>query len=133
MSIEYETIITDEGDEIFKSYGGTWNITKLQKYLERSSEYRYTLDKDFYEHLIRDDQTVDESKIDNVDLQVPIIVAQLNNHRYLLIDGIHRVRKAKKNNMECMHAYVVPFEIHVKFLKTRWDFDLITGVFGNFS
>jgi hypothetical protein len=58
------------------------------------------LPKEQYEKLISTDQTVNESKIDHVDLSEPIIIALFENNIHIVIDDIHRLRRAKKNNVE---------------------------------
>lgn len=125
MNFSYKSFVNEQGDEIFTDGFVTWNITRLIHYLKENKKWLYKLNKEKYEIFIRDDQTVDESKIDLVDLEQPVIVVERLKGRYILIDGIHRVRKAKKNNCEYIVAYMVPFEEHIKFLEHRRDFNFI--------
>lgn len=121
MDIVYKTINNEQGDEIFTNGLVTWNISKLMDYLVESKDFLYKLSKDKYNNLISGDQAVDEVKIDLVDLNKPIIIA-IDKRGHNLIDGIHRVRKAEKNNCEYILAYILPFEEHVKFVASRADF-----------
>lgn len=132
MVSNYTTIINADNDEIFTNDIVTWNISKLLDYLSDSGKYLYTLKKEQYCNLILNNQNTDKDKIDNVDLTQPIIVACFNNGKnHLLIDGIHRVRKAQKENSQTMRAYIVPFEEHVKFLINRDHFRIAMNLYGD--
>jgi len=72
--------------------------------------------------LISTDETVNETKINHVDLSEPIIIALFENNSHIVIDGIHRLRKAKKNNVEHILAYIIPFEKHINFITRECDF-----------
>lgn len=127
MDINYTPINNTIGDEIFTDGIVTWNITKLIDYLANSKNYLYRLNKSQYEILIRNDQTVNESKIDLVDLNKPIIVVERHKGTQILIaiDGIHRLRKAQKYNHEYILAHILPFEEHIKFLESKRDFNFM--------
>ncbi|MFA8997923.1 ParB N-terminal domain-containing protein [Clostridioides difficile] len=129
MNLLYKSFNTEQGDDTFTDSIVIWNISKLLVYLKSSRKHLYKLNKVQYTNLITHGQSVDESKIELVNLYEPIIVIDNYNGANLLIDGIHRVRKAQKHNCEYIYAYVVPFEEHIKFLKNRKYFDLMIELY----
>jgi hypothetical protein len=108
-------MIPNQDDEIFEGGYANWNITKLRCHLKDRHFQIYSLNKEQYEKLITNDQKIVESKIDHVDLSEPIIVAKFKDDLHLVIDGLHRLRKAKNNNEENIYAYIVPKEVHKCF------------------
>ncbi|HBF1820718.1 TPA: ParB/RepB/Spo0J family partition protein [Clostridioides difficile] len=132
MNLIYKSFNTEQGDETFTDCIFIWNISKLLDYLKSSKKYLYKLNKVQYTNLITRGQSVDESKIELVNLDEPVIVIDYYRGN-LLIDGIHRVRKAQKLNCEYIYAYVVPFEEHIKFLKNRTYFDLMIKLYNEFN
>jgi hypothetical protein len=48
----------------------------------------------------------------------PIILAEVSPGRFNVIDGNHRVERARRDGLDTIPAYRVPAEEHVAFLKT---------------
>jgi len=53
-----------------------------------------------------------------VDVDRPVILAEIAPDRYNLIDGHHRIEKARKRGMEFVPAFRVAAEQHMAFLTT---------------
>lgn len=125
MNTAYKSIGNEQGDEIFSDMFVTWNITKLLNCIENLQIEPRMIDKSVYEQFIKPNQEVNESKVDHVDLSKPIIIIERYKNRHILIDGIHRVRKAKKNSIKSIPAYVLPFSVHIEFITNERDFKFI--------
>lgn len=54
-----------------------------------------------------------------MDLTKPIIIAEIAPNRYNIIDGNHRVEKAKRENIETLPAYRIKANYHVRFLTSQ--------------
>ena len=57
-----------------------------------------------------------ESYIDSVFRTDPVILAEISPGKYNLIDGNHRVEKARRDGVESIMAYRIPSEHHIQFL-----------------
>jgi hypothetical protein len=104
-----------DGDEIFRNGIFEFNISKLSDYLasERScigkssfnvSEFPYSYSR------------IDESHIDSVDITKPVIIAEIAPQRYNIIDGNHRVEKARRAGVKILPCYRLTVEKHLPFL-----------------
>ncbi|MFZ1731390.1 MAG: ParB/Srx family N-terminal domain-containing protein [Bacteroidota bacterium] len=49
----------------------------------------------------------------------PVILAEIAPGRWNLIDGNHRMEKARRLGLETLQAYKVAPDIHIRFLTTR--------------
>ena len=105
----------DDGDELYANGIFEFNITKMIDYIW-CDPGRVTLDEvavgDFFENV----STINESHLASVELSQPIIVAEIAPGRYNVIDGNHRVEKARRARIPKLAAYKVPPEQHTKFL-----------------
>jgi len=57
--------------------------------------------EDFY----KDFSSINESHVDSVDISLPVLLAEISPGRYNLIDGNHRMEKARRMGINCMPAY----------------------------
>ena len=60
-----------------------------------------------------------EDHLPSVDVTRPVIVAEISPGRYNVIDGNHRLEKARRLGMEKMPAYRLSPEHHLQFLTTE--------------
>src|SRR6266404_1454359 len=61
---------------------------------------------------------LDESAVRSADLSRPVLLAEIAPGRYNLIDGHHRVAKARRDGVPTIHARRVVCPRHVSFLTT---------------
>lgn len=120
---DFNPIECDKDDECFRYIFYEWNITKLLKYLEDNNYPIKNINKKEYVEMINNFINVDESNIDKVTFEKPVIIIEMNDNpiKHLLIDGNHRIRKAVKENYENIKGYVVSFKDQIKFLTTTTD------------
>lgn len=105
----------EDGDELFPNGIFVFNITKMTEYIIHNRipceevqvrEYSWGASKFKEEHLPA------------VDVIRPIIVAEISPGRYNVIDGNHRIEKARRLGMEMIRAYKLGPEQHLQFLTT---------------
>ena len=96
-----------------------WNITEMLEELNKifmpvkhydvdylASNFNYGIDDTDYAM--------------NTDITVPIIIAVVEDNKKILLDGNHRLYKAKMLKIEQLPCYVLPLEFHKKFIE---DYD----------
>ncbi len=105
----------DDGDEFYPNGIFVFNITKMLEYIHDHRDQFIPAPaavKDYARELppIYD--------IDSADVSRPVILAEIAPGRYNLIDGNHRMEKARRVGMEHVMAYRVDMEQHLQFLTT---------------
>jgi len=66
---------------------------------------------------------IDESHLESVNLELPVIVAEIAPQRFNLIDGNHRMEKARRSAVETLSGYTLDVTQHVDFLTTEKAYD----------
>jgi hypothetical protein len=105
-----------ENDELYPNGIFKFNITKMLEWIEQSPKVvvEYIVVGGFY-----NDSSINESHIDSVDLSRPVILAEIAPDRYNLIDGHHRMEKARWMEIKDIPAYRLNVEQHVRFLTSE--------------
>ncbi len=105
-----------DGDEIYPNGIFEFNITRLLAYVEAAGRFRA-------EMVAIDDMPdagtsarLNELTILAADLSRPVILAEIAPGRYNLIDGHHRVAKARREGVPSIRAYRIRCAEHVAFL-----------------
>ena len=102
-------------DELFANGIFVFNITKMIEYIKNNLDSvalrKITVD-DFCENVT----TIDESHIDTVEISQPVILAEISPGRYNLVDGHHRMEKARRMGIKHLQAYKLTVDQHIKFL-----------------
>jgi len=70
---------------------------------------------DFFKEFSR----INESHMDSVVMKDPVILAEIAPGRYNLIDGNHRMEKARRLGIKKMPAYKLKAEQHIRFLTDK--------------
>jgi hypothetical protein len=107
-----------EGDEIFRNGIFEFNISKLINYLEHENSGIAVTEIDvgsYYEKF----SSINESHVDSVSLDQPVIIAEISPGRYNLIDGNHRVEKARRNGEQKLPSYRIDVTRHLRFLTSK--------------
>lgn len=106
----------DHGDELYPNGIFVFNITKMAEYIQNNNMVcEEVLVKDFS----RGSSKTKEDHVETVDVANPVIVAEISPGRYNVIDGNHRMEKARKMGMETIPAYKISPEQHMQFLTTE--------------
>jgi hypothetical protein len=106
----------DEGDEAYPNGIFHFNISRLLAFIDAYPE-------DFpLEHIPVADipsyagASLNEATVRSADLSRPVLLAEIAPGRYNLIDGHHRVAKARRDGVPTVHARSIACPRHVPFL-----------------
>jgi hypothetical protein len=112
----FEPCETVDGDELYPNGIFEFNITRLSAHIAAKSQFHVEL-------IALDDISyggtspgLNELTIAAADLSRPVILAEISPGRYNLIDGNHRVAKARRNGVPRIPAFRIPCPEHVAFL-----------------
>jgi len=130
---EFQPCPVEEGDEVFRNGIFEFNITRLLAFIDAHSElfsveFIAVADIPGYggSHL-------DEKAVRSADLSRPILIAEIAPGRYNLIDGNHRIAKARQDNAPSVPARRIACPQHLPFLTSTiayekyveyWNFKL---------
>lgn len=105
-----------DGDEIYPNGIFEFNITRLSAYIGAAGKFhaeRVALDELPY---AGNSARLNELDVLAADLTRPVILAEIAPHRYNLIDGHHRVAKARREGVASIPAYRIRCPEHMTFL-----------------
>ncbi len=105
-----------EGEELYPNGIFEFNITRLLSYIDTSGKFRHEsvpLSQILYGGTSPE---LDELTIASADLSRPVILAEISPGRYNLIDGNHRLAKARRQGVTSIAAYRIRCPEHVAFL-----------------
>jgi hypothetical protein len=121
------------GDEYFPNGIFKFHITKLNEYIDKSVE-EFVIEEidvnEYFKYFCNEE--MNPEYVEAADLNRPVILAEIAPDRlhhgyptiskdyysrgYNLIDGHHRLAKAKQNGTEKLKAFVVRMEQHIPFM-----------------
>ncbi len=103
------------GDELFPNGIFVFNITKIVEYIQKDPD-SITLEEvavsDFFEGF----SSINEAHMDSVEISRPVIVAEISPGQYNMIDGNHRMIKARRMGIKSLPAYKLNVDQHIVFL-----------------
>ncbi len=108
----------DEGDEIFRNGIFEFNITRMLGFIHDCPE-EFAPELIAVGDFVSDLSSINESHMDSVHTSEPVILAEIAPGRYSLVDGHHRMEKARRLGTEFVMAYKLNASRHVQFLTSR--------------
>jgi hypothetical protein len=111
-----------EGDEYFVNGIFEFNITKLIAYIKINPDLFIPVNV-IVSEINNDFSVIDEDYIDSVVFNEPVILAEIAPGRFNLIDGNHRMEKAKRLGLKDIMAYKLSPAQHIRFLTSRNSYD----------
>ena len=108
----------NKGDELFANGIFVFNITKMLGYIKKNSNEVDLVDIDVAD-FPKCFSTIDESHVDSVDVSRPVIMAEISPGHYNLIDGNHRIEKARRMGISRLSAYKLNVNQHIVFLTEK--------------
>lgn len=106
---------TNVGDEIFRNGIFEFNISKLILFLHGNASDLLPVNvrtNTFPAEFSR----INENHLDAVILDEPVITAEIAPGRYNLIDGHHRMEKARRCGVDELPCYSLNVDQHISFL-----------------
>jgi hypothetical protein len=107
-----------DGDELFPNGFFVFNVTAILAFLENNPE-AVPLTEVAVAEFCRENYHLDPAEVAAFDLTRPVVLAEIAPGRYNLIDGQHRMEKARRLGIDTMMAYKLTAEMHVAFLTSR--------------
>lgn len=111
------------GDELFPNGIFVFNITKMIEEIQKNSD-DIVLEEVAVGDFPKEFSSINESHVDTVDISDPVILAEISPGRYNIIDGNHRIEKARRLGINSIRAYKLSAEQHIKFLITRKSYEI---------
>ena len=108
----------NDGDELYPNGIFVFNITKMIEHItENPNEYEpVAVDVDDFSEAF---SSIKESHVDSVDISRPVILAEIAPGYYNLIDGNHRMEKARRMGIKSVSAFRLNVKQHIKFLTSK--------------
>lgn len=106
---------TAAGDELYHLGIFEFNITKLLEYIHANHD-RFPLFSVSVEGFFPEHAVINKRHLKTLSNPEPVILAEISPGRYDLIDGHHRIEKARESGLPALEAYRVPMVDHVRFL-----------------
>jgi len=130
--------VVEPGDEYYPNGIFKFHITKLNECIDKLPEKFKIVEIDVNEyHKYFCNGNMNSDYIKSANLKRPVILAEIAPDRlyngypsiskdyysrgYNLIDGHHRLAKAKKEGREHLKAYLIPMEQHIDFMCKGFD------------
>ena len=107
-----------DGDELYPNGIFVFNITKILEEIQKKPDC-FIIEEAVVSDYTLGFSSINESHLDSVDLSSPVILAEISPGRYNLIDGYHRVEKARRLGIQKLPAYRLDVERHIKFLTSN--------------
>jgi len=114
---KFQHCAAEPGDEFYPNGIFVFNITRLLAFIETHAE-RFPVESielaDIPDY--GNDESLDQEAVDAADTLRPILMAEIAPGRYNLIDGHHRVARARREGARTLPAYKLRCPHHVPFL-----------------
>lgn len=119
ISKKFKPCPVEDDDELFPNGIFEFNVTKMQLFINQNP-HLFALTQARVSEYSALNTNLDDDYIasEAVDVDRPVILAEIAPVRYNLIDGHHRLEKARKLGMEFVPAFRVAAEQHMAFLTT---------------
>lgn len=109
----------EAGDEVYPNGVFRFNITKLLEYIQQNPEQIILENIPLENFSFFTSSTLNEDHLLLVDITWPIILAEIAPGRYNVIDGNHRLEKARRVGAKTIPAYRVHVHQHIRFLTEK--------------
>jgi len=108
----------NEDDELYPNGIFVFNITKLLEHIEKNPNKIDLVEVEVAD-FSRSFSSIDESHVDSVEISRPVVLAEMAPGHYNLIDGNHRMEKARNMRTKSIFAYKLHVKQHLKFLTEK--------------
>jgi ParB-like nuclease family protein len=109
----------DKGDEFFPNGIFEFNITKMIAFINANPAQFSVEEIEVKRYAIWDAKQLNEEAAAKANISNPIILAEISPGRFNVIDGNHRLERARRMGLEKISAYRVSVEHHLGFLTSE--------------
>jgi len=106
------------GDELYPNGIFVFNITKMLDYIKENPD-EIVLEEIFISDFPKIFSSINESHLNSVEIAKPVILAEIAPGRYNVIDGNHRIEKARMLGVKAIMAYKFNVHQHIQFLISK--------------
>lgn len=117
--------VTDE-DELYRNGIFVFNISRIMEYMQKNPDKFHPAEVDVSE-FFGEHSRINESHVESVDVSKPVILAEIAPGRYNLIDGNHRMEKARRLGIDKVQAYRLNVNQHLQFLTSKTAYEAYVG------
>lgn len=119
ISKKFKPCPVEDDDELFPNGIFEFNVTKMQLFINQNL-HLFPLTQARVTEYSALNTNLDDAYIasEAVDFDRPVILAEIAPDKYNLIDGHHRLEKARKLGIEHLPAFKIAPEQHMAFLTT---------------
>ena len=114
----FSPLPVEDGEELFQNGLFQFNISAMIQHLQENPTAA-TLETVYVKDFCGRFSTINESHLDSVDISKPVIIAEISPGRFNLIDGNHRMEKARRAGMEAVQGYKLTVPRHLQFLTSQ--------------
>jgi hypothetical protein len=112
----FKPLPLEEGEEFFCNGIFEFNITKLSAFIGANSDRFVEEHVELTSPALSFSGELNDQTVETARVQKPVILAEISPGRFNLIDGHHRVAKARRLGLQSIPAYRVKAEDHLAFL-----------------
>jgi len=113
----FKPAVPEKGDEYYPNGFFVFNITKMLGFIGDDKD-KIELQNISVKEYRRGTAVLNEDHVDKVDINKPIILAEISPGKHNVIDGNHRIEKAYIMGEETIPAYILTARQHLIFLTT---------------
>ena len=99
-----------------------FNITRLLEHIAANPQ-QYAVETVKVADYHNSSVNIDYEQISDVDIQKPVLLAEISPGRYNVIDGNHRMEKAYQDGVKTIKAYKLPPKQHSLFITEQKAYD----------
>ena len=107
-----------DGDELYPNGFFEFNISKILEEIQKNPA-SFPLVEAAVSDFSPSFSSIEEEHLASVDISKPVILAEIAPGRHNLIDGNHRMEKARRLGIKSVPAYRLGVEQHLKFLTSQ--------------
>jgi hypothetical protein len=123
LDADFQPVRIDKGDELFPNGIFEFNITKLLIHIKSNPE-SFPIERiEVVDLQVWSSSDLNEATIQNADLSSPIILAEISPGRFNIIDGNHRLERARRAGAESIPAYRLSPSQHYRFLTSTHAYE----------
>jgi hypothetical protein len=115
VSKRFRPCPVDSTDELFFNGFFVFNITKMLEFIHRSPD-RFQPEEMEVSTFPNLSGRLDQETVENADISVPIVLAEIAPGRFNVVDGNHRLKKARTSGATTIPAYRIFQQEHHAFL-----------------
>jgi len=108
----------DVGDELYPNGIFEFNITKILEHIQRNPN-GIPVENVAVCDFPKEFSSINEFHVDSTDISIPVILAEISPGRYNLIDGNHRMEKARRMGVKTLVVYKLSVDQHIRFLTSK--------------